>query len=137
MELKALRAVLHVLQVFALVSPSGAFGPAAFSSRLLSKRSWQGGAPVSAVPDPAGNDAAQRALEQAAKLRQEVADLEEKLAKGWYECALSVSCFEVGEYVTQSPNVSNEDHVFRTLREVYFVTTGTFERPGTLNMFLT
>ena len=75
-----MRAVLHLLQIFAFVSRSGAFAPVAFSSQsLLTRR-----APVlAAVPDPTGNDAAQRALEQAAKLRQEAADLEEELAKGW------------------------------------------------------
>lgn len=81
--LKAMRGLLHLLQVFAFVSRSGAFVPVAFSSRcLLSRRSWEGGV-VRAVPDPTGNDAAQKALEQAAQLRQEVADLEEELAKGW------------------------------------------------------
>lgn len=81
--LKAMRAVLHLLQIFAFVSRSGAFAPVAFSSQcLLTSRCWV--APVlAAVPDPTGNDAAQRALEQAAKLRQEAADLEEELAKGW------------------------------------------------------
>ena len=82
-----MRAVLYVLQILAFVSRSGAFAPVALSSqRLLLRRSGsygRHGAPVQALPDPSeGNAAAQKALEQAAQLRQEVADLEEELAKG-------------------------------------------------------
>eukprot|EP00903_Cladosiphon_okamuranus_P014178 g13175.t1 len=77
-----MRAVLHGLQILAFVSRSGAFAPVAFSSQcLLSRRSGHGVAPQ-AVPDPTGNDAAEKALERAKQLRQEVADLEEELAKG-------------------------------------------------------
>lgn len=35
-------------------------------------------------PGMTGNDAARRALGQASKLRQEAADLEKELAKGWW-----------------------------------------------------
>lgn len=77
--LKAMRAALHVLQIFAFVSRSGAFAPVAFPSQCLPRRI----SPVRKLRmmEPV-NDAAQKALKQAAQLRQEAADLENELAKG-------------------------------------------------------
>lgn len=60
--------------------------------------------PVRAVPDPTGSDAAKRALEQAAQLRQEVADLEEELAKGWWKCFFCV--FRRGSSVRHTTYIS-------------------------------
>lgn len=66
-----MRVPLHALQLFAFVSPAAV--------RInLSRTCTQ----IRAVPDQAGNDAARKALEQAAKIRQEVADLEKEISKG-------------------------------------------------------
>lgn len=77
-----MRAVLRVLHYIAFVSLSGAFAPVAFPSQRVSSRSWNGYVGVRAVPNQTGDDAAKKALDQAAQLRQEVADLERELAKG-------------------------------------------------------
>lgn len=68
---------LHALQLLAFVSPAAV---------RINKTCVH----LGAAPDQAGNDAARKALEQAAKLRQEVAELEKEVAKGLYS---GVGCF--------------------------------------------
>ena len=77
---KGMRVILlHVLQLLVFVSLSEAFVPA--TGRIHSGR--LGDRALRAVPaSDSDRDGARKALEQASRLRQEAADLEEELAKG-------------------------------------------------------
>lgn len=54
----------------------------AFAPRLGAVRQWRLGSSPMEGPGMSGKDAAGKALEQAAKLRQEIAELEQDLSKG-------------------------------------------------------